>query len=59
MCYFSNDVLFHPIDFKPWHYDPHVLRFIAKTFLRILSLSSGFIQDFLDHNMWIDVGSMM
>ena len=31
------------------------------TFKRIPSCSSGFnyIQDFLDHYVWIDVGSMM
>ena len=28
-------------------------------FLRIPSCSSEFIQDFLDHYEWIDVGSMM
>ena len=29
------------------------------TFLRIPSCSSGFIDDFLDHYVWIDVGSII
>ena len=37
----------------------HFLRFITMTFLKIPSCSSGFIQDFLFHYEWIDVGSIM
>ena len=40
---------FYLIDIKPWHNDPKVLKFSARTFLGIHSCSSGFIQDFLDH----------
>ena len=29
---------FYPIDLKPWHYDPCVLRFIALIYLRITIL---------------------
>ena len=42
-------LIFHKIDFKPWHNDPYVLKFYAMTLLRIHTCSYGFIQDFLDH----------
>ena len=49
-----SSLSFHPIDFKLWHYDPQVFRFIPMT-----SFYSGFIQNFVDYIVWIDVGSMM
>ena len=52
MCYLSLNL--YAIDFKTWHYAPLVL-----TFKIIPSYSSGFIQDLLNHYVWIDVGSMM
>ena len=47
---------FHQIDFKPGHNDPYVLRFIGMTVLNNSQWFFGFIQDFLDHHVWIDVG---
>ena len=45
MHYFSLSC--YPIDFKPWHNDPHVLGSCAMTFLSHPSCYFGFIQDFL------------
>ena len=36
MCYFT--LSFYPIDFKPWHYDTYVLRFIGMLFFKTSQL---------------------
>ena len=56
MSYFS--LRFYSIDFKPCHYDPQVSRFIAMTFGDNSQVFFR-IYFFLDHYVWIDVGSMM
>ena len=49
MCYFSLSC--YPIDFKLWHNDPYVLGRCAMTVPSHTSCSSGFAQDFLNHNV--------
>ena len=50
---------FYPIDFKPYHNDPHVLGRCAMTFLSHTSYSSGFFFRIFLIIMWINVGTFM
>ena len=49
-CYFSLFFL---------HNVSQIVRLYAIPFIRFPSCCSGFIQDFLDHYVFIDVGSLM